>query len=86
MAVRRFRDVSEIEEVRYEPGTPRLYEVIRHVWGLADVICPQRFPSGVFKHRSIEDAEALREQWEEANFRAHRDRVARWRSARKPSP
>jgi len=77
MAVKKYRDVSEIEEVTYDPGSPRLYEVIRHVWGLSDVICPLRFPSGVFKHRSIEDAEALREQWELANFRAHQERKAR---------
>ena len=76
MPVKRFRDVSEIEEPRYERGTPRLYEVIRYVWGLSDVICPQRFPEGVFRHRSVEEAEALREQWEEANFQAHRARTA----------
>lgn len=82
MPVKKFRDVSEMEEVVYEPGSPRLFEVIRHVWGLADVICPLRFPPGVFKHRSIEDAEALREQWENANFRAHREQIAARRSRR----
>ncbi|HEX5060878.1 MAG TPA: hypothetical protein VFV99_16035 [Kofleriaceae bacterium] len=79
MGVKKFRDISEIEDVVYERGSRKLYEVIRYVWGLSDVICPQRFPSGVFKHRTIEDAEALREQWEEANFRAHRARMARQR-------
>lgn len=74
MGVKKFRDVSEIEEPRYEAGSALLFEVIRHVWELTDHIHPLRFPSGVFKHRSIEDAEALREQWEEANFRAHQAR------------
>lgn len=59
----------------YEPGSARLYEVIRHVWGLSDQIFPLRFPEGVFKHRSIEDAEALRQQWEDANFEAHRRHI-----------
>jgi len=77
MPVKRFRDVSQIEEPVHEPGTRRLYEVIRYVWGLSDRICPQRFPEGVFKHRSIADAEALREQWEDANFRAHLRRTGR---------
>jgi hypothetical protein len=27
-------------------------------------------PPGVYKHRSIEDAERLRDQWEEADFKA----------------
>lgn len=77
MPVKKFRDISEMEEPVYEPGSARLYEVIRYVWGLSDVICPLRFPEGVFKHRSIEDAEALREQWDDANFAAHRARMAR---------
>ena len=76
MPIRKFRDISEIEEPRYEPGSRRLYEVIRHVWGLADLICPLRFPEGVFRHRTIEDAEALRSCWEDANFQAHRARLA----------
>lgn len=76
MPVKKFRDISEIEEPVYEPGSRHLYEVIRHVWGLSDLICPLRFPEGVFRHRSIDDAEALREHWEEANFRAHRARLA----------
>jgi hypothetical protein len=77
MSVKKFRDVSEIEEPVYERGSARLFEVIRHVWGLSDRICPLRFPEGVFKHRTIEDAERLREQWEDANFRAHRARMNR---------
>ena len=34
MPIKKFRDISEVEEPRYEPGSARLYEVIRHVWGL----------------------------------------------------
>jgi hypothetical protein len=75
MGVKKFRDISEMQEPVYQVGSPHLYEVIRHVWGLSDLICPLRFPSGVFKHRSVEDAERLREQWEDANFLAHRRRV-----------
>ena len=77
MPVKKYRDVSEIEQVEYEPGSARLFAVIRYVWGLADRICPLRFPEGVFKHRTIEDAEALRERWEDDNFRAHQERSSR---------
>jgi hypothetical protein len=77
MPVKKYRDISEMEEPVYERGSARLYEVIRHVWGLSDLICPLRFPPGVFKHRSVEDAEALREQWELANFRAYQARKRR---------
>jgi len=76
MPVRKFRDISEMEEPRYEAGTAHLYEVIRHVWGLSELICPLRFPTGVFRHRTIEDAESLRAKWEDENFQAHRARMA----------
>jgi hypothetical protein len=74
MPVKKYRDISEVEEVIHERGSQQLYEVIRYVWGLSDVICALRFPAGVFAHRSIEDAEALREQWELANFRTRQER------------
>ena len=77
MPVRKYRDVSEIEDVVHERGSRALYEVIRYVWGLSDLICPLRFPEGVFRHRSIEAAEDLRQQWEDANFAAHQARVRR---------
>jgi hypothetical protein len=76
MPVKKFRHISEVEEPRYEAGSEHLYEVIRHVWDLSDRLCPLRFPTGVFRHRTIEDAEALRAKWEDDNFRAHRARMA----------
>jgi hypothetical protein len=75
MPIKKYRDISEMEDVWHEPGSPSLFAAIRHVWSLADRICPLRFPSGVHKHRTIEHADALREQWEEANFLAHRERM-----------
>ncbi|MEO8550623.1 MAG: hypothetical protein ABI678_11640 [Kofleriaceae bacterium] len=69
--------MSEIEAPTYEPGSRHLFDVIRHVWTLSDRICPLRFPEGVFKHRTIEAAERLRETWEDANFRAHQERKIR---------
>lgn len=80
MPVKKFRDISDMDEVAYEPGSGRLFEVIRHVWGLSDLICPLKFPSGVFKHRSIEEAEAERERWEDANFRNRREQIERART------
>lgn len=75
MPIKKFRDISEMEDVWHEPGSPELFAVIRHVWSLSDRICPLRFPPGVHKHRTIEDAEALRDTWEEANFLAHQERM-----------
>ncbi|HEY5925034.1 MAG TPA: hypothetical protein VIV11_25305 [Kofleriaceae bacterium] len=80
MGVKKFRDVSEMKDVWFKPGSPELFAAWRHTWALSDQICPLSFPPGVYKHRSIEDAERLRRQWERANFVAHRERMA----AKKP--
>lgn len=67
MPVRRFRDVSEVPEPWLDRG-PALFRAIRSVWAFAARTVPQRFPPGVHRHRSIEDAARQREQWEQANF------------------
>jgi len=75
MPIKKFRDISEMSDTWLESGSPELATAIRNVWGLAKHLCPLHFPPGVFKHRSIEDAEALRERWEHANFIAQQERT-----------
>lgn len=71
MPVRKFRDVSEMEDTLWrKPGDPELFRAIAAVWDFAARTVPRRFPPGVYRHRSIEDAEALRDKWEEADFQA----------------
>lgn len=71
MPVRRFRSLEEMEDTLWrEPGDPALWRAIESVWAFADRTCPRRFPPGVYRHHSIEDAERQREQWEQANFEA----------------
>ena len=77
MPIRKFRDVSEMEDHWYERGDPALPRAIRRLWAFAERICPLRFPPGVHRHRSLEDADAQREQWEAANFAAHQARRPR---------
>ena len=81
--MRKFRDVSEMEDTWHPPGSPELLRAIRQVWDFAERTLKPRFPPGVYKHRSIEDAERLREQWERANFEAHRARLAARRRGRR---
>jgi hypothetical protein len=65
MPIRKFRDVSEMEGNTWlTPGSPELFRAIRAVWDFADRTAPVSFPRGVYKHRSIEEAQKLREQWE----------------------
>lgn len=75
MPVRKFRDVSEMEDTLwYERADPSLYRAIAGVWDFASRTCPLQFPPGVHKYRSIEEADAERERWEDSNFRAFQDR------------
>ncbi len=76
MPVRKFRDVADMEGNTWrEPGDPRLFEAIRATWDFARRTLEPRFPPGVHKHRSIQDAEAERERWEQANFEAYQARL-----------
>ena len=64
-----------MEDSRWrEPGDPELWRAIDRVWRFANVTCPRRFPPGVYRHRSIEEAKQLREVWEVANFEAFWER------------
>lgn len=75
MPVRKFRDLQEMDDARWRPaGDPALYRAIAEVWAFADRTCALKFPPGVYKHRSLDDAQRLRDQWEEINFRAYWER------------
>jgi hypothetical protein len=71
MPVKKFRSLQEMEDSLWrEPGDPQLLRAIESVWSFAAQTCPRLFPPGVYKHRSIEEAKAMRDRWEEENFRA----------------
>jgi hypothetical protein len=71
MPVRKFRNLQDMEDSLWrEPGDPRLGKAIDSVWKFAAQTCPRSFPPGVYKHRSIEDAQRLRDLWEEKDFEA----------------
>jgi hypothetical protein len=75
MPVRKFRSVEEMEDSTWrEAGDPRLWRAIASVWSFAARTCPKRFPPGVYRHRTIEEAQRQRDVWEEANFRAFWER------------
>jgi len=71
MPVRKFRSVEEMEDSTWrQPGDPDLWRAIASVWSFAARTFPKRFPPGVYRHRSIEDAQRQRDLWDEANFKA----------------
>ncbi|HSS47867.1 MAG TPA: hypothetical protein VLX28_02865 [Thermoanaerobaculia bacterium] len=75
MPVKKIRNLQEMEDsLWYEPGDPELWRAIAAVWRFAERTCPQRFPPGIYKHRTIEDAQRQRDVWEEQNFKAFWER------------
>jgi hypothetical protein len=76
MPVYKYRRVEDMEDRWYEPGDPRLFRAVRQIWQTADRLLRPRYPPGVHKLGSADDADALREAWEDANVEARRDRRA----------
>jgi hypothetical protein len=71
MPVRRFRDVAEMDcELWHAPGDRALWREIAGVWDFAARTSKLRFPPGVHKHRSIEEGDRQRRDWEKASLRA----------------
>lgn len=73
MPFRKFRSLEEMEDSLWREPGPALWSAIRGVWSLGARVGNQRFPRGVYKHRSIEAAKSLRESWDDANFRRFRN-------------
>ncbi|HLA76941.1 MAG TPA: hypothetical protein VJU18_05100 [Vicinamibacteria bacterium] len=85
MPVRKFRSLQETEDALWRPpGDPKLWRAMASVWDFAARTCPRHFPPGVHKHRSIEDAQALRERWEAEDFRAFWERQRALGEGRSP--
>jgi hypothetical protein len=65
MPVHKFRSLDEMRRAQWlAPDDPRLYKVIRLVWQLAWEASGRYIPPrGLFKFRSIEEANAHRDAW-----------------------
>jgi hypothetical protein len=66
MPVQKFRDSEAARRaLACAPTDPRLAERIRQLWAFSRrLTSPQAGPRGVFKYRSIEEANAARRRWE----------------------
>jgi len=75
MPVRRFKSVEAMEgNTWYERDDPRLFRAIQTTWEFATRVTQPQFPPGVYKHRTVEEAQELLEVWEQANFEAFHGR------------
>lgn len=74
MPVRKFRGVEEMPDTIWrEPGDPELFRAMEATWDLARRTVQPTFPPGIYKHRSVEEAEALRARWERDRVLARRE-------------
>jgi hypothetical protein len=79
MPVYKFRTLEEAERALWLPTCdPRLAKKLRGLWKTSWIMAGSYVPPrGVFKFRSIEEANAHREAWEQERFewlRAKRDK------------
>lgn len=80
MPVRKYRGVEDMPDValEHDRGDPAIPRKIRYLWRLSDALLQPVgtcIPRGVRKYRSIEDANADRDRWEQ-------ERVDRLRAVR----
>lgn len=57
MPIIKFRSLEAAREALwFDPADPRLLVTLQWVWSLAARFAPLRFPPGIHKYRSIEEA------------------------------
>ena len=74
MPVRRLRSLDEAEQsVWLDADHPQLWPAVKDAWTLAERLYYRRFPPGVYKHRTIEEANHQTDLWEtlDANPSTH---------------
>jgi hypothetical protein len=70
MPVKKYRSVAEMPRVPdCEPLSQECIARITRLWARASAMSPRIYPRGVFKFRSIEEAQAARERVTEENVR-----------------
>lgn len=65
MPIRKFRSVEEMDKAKSdlwcEPGT-ECFRRIESLWKRSSLLSPRKFPQGVFKFRSLEEAQVDEER------------------------
>lgn len=75
VSVRKYRSVEDMMDVTWaEPGTEEHHRSVAAVIRLVSLFAPKRtLPPGVFRYRSVEEAQSERERWEANRITASRD-------------
>ena len=77
MPVQKFRTFNEAEKALwcFEPDE-EYFRKLREMYSLARELNPIRYPQGVFKYRSIEEAQQQQREWEMEHARSLRKQRA----------
>ena len=71
MPVFKFRSVDAMNQPIWRtPGERSLYQAIASLWALGARVQARQFPTGVHRHRSIEDLDARVNDWHRAHMAA----------------
>ena len=63
--VHKYKSLEEMEVPWVEPGTDEHHRSVEAVFRLVSLFAPKRtLPPGVFKYRTVEEADIARERWE----------------------
>jgi hypothetical protein len=84
MPVFKYHTVEEMPDaaLKYEPGDPAIPRAIRHLWQLSEALLGDVgtcVPRGVRKYRSIDEANADQDRWEQERITRIRERNERLR-------
>ena len=64
MPIYKYRSIEEMPDTPWRaPGDPGLYRALATLAEMSHRLHPRRFPAGVYKHRSMADMNAQRDQW-----------------------
>jgi hypothetical protein len=64
MPIYKFRSLQESEDTLFQnPDDPELLSRIRSLWQFSARLFPRKFPPGVYKYRSIEEANKQKDAW-----------------------
>jgi hypothetical protein len=64
MPLQKFRSFAEARKALWcDKPDAAYYRQVAELWAFAERINPVRFPKGVFKFRSIEEANQAKERW-----------------------
>ena len=81
MPVEKFRSVEELNQPRWLPkGSRMLWEAMRACALLGRATVDYRYPPGVYKHKSVQEAQETKRRWDDDNVEAHRRKLEAVRS------